>query len=72
MGGEDNSIGTIPDAKYAIENHIHQLRDSGRMGDGAKIEQQDLIPDMILTSITVMQDFGGIGWGAGAKKSYKT
>ena len=67
MRGEDNSIGAIHDAEYAIENHIHQLRDSGRMGDGGKTEQQDLIPDMRFISIVVMHDFGRIGWGKGAK-----
>ena len=41
------------------------------MEDRGKIEQQDLTPDMIVTSIIVMQDFGGIGWGTGAKKRYK-
>ena len=42
------------------------------MEDRGKIEQQDLILDMTFTFIIVMQDFGGIGWGTGAKKSYKT
>ena len=42
------------------------------MGGGGKIELQDLIPDMTFTTIVVMHDFGRIGWGKGAKMSYKT
>ena len=38
------------------------------MGDGGKIEQQDLISDMRFISIVVMHDFGRLGWGKGAKK----
>ena len=39
------------------------------MGDGGKIELQDLIPDMIFISIVVMHDFGRLGWGGGQNRA---
>ena len=41
------------------------------MGDGGKIELQDLIPDMTLTTIFInFMTLGGLG--TGAEQSYKT
>ena len=51
-GGEKELQDLIPDLiSTAISvdciDHIHRLRDYGRMGDGAKIELQELITDMV-------------------------
>ena len=52
-GGEKELQDLIPDLiSTAISvdciDHIHRLRDYGRMGDGAKIELQELIREAII------------------------
>ena len=40
---------------YDIDNHIYQLNDFGweEGGGGSKLEVQDLIPDMTLTTVFI-------------------